>query len=56
MTPYAAGEQTATHLCEVDDVQIAHPDPSILSAVVETPRSGDRRETWALPVTGWAVR
>ncbi len=55
MTPHAAGEQTATHLCEVDDVQITRPDPSIVSAALETPRSGDRHETWALPVTGWTV-
>ena len=55
MTRSAAGEQTATHLCEVDQVQLAQPRPGVVAASLETPAAGARRETWALAVTGWAV-
>ena len=55
MTLHSAGEQTATHLCEIEDVQPARTDPALLRAEVEGPVPGTRRDTWALPVTGWAI-
>jgi hypothetical protein len=53
--PTAEGT-TSTHLCEIEHVHTPAPDPHVLAAFeLETPRRGDRRDTWALPVTGWTL-
>jgi hypothetical protein len=55
MTPPPARETTAT-LCTIDNVLLADVDSEAgSSAQLETPRPGDQRETWTLPVTGWVV-
>ena len=55
MTAPPARETTAT-LCTIDDVLLADVDgDAALSAALETPRRGDQRDTWALPVTGSVV-
>jgi len=54
MTPPPARETTAS-LCTIDDVLLADAGGEASSAQLETPRPGDQRETWALPVTGWVV-
>jgi hypothetical protein len=52
----ATERTTSTHLCEIEQVRTAALDDQVLAAFeLETPRSGEQRDTWALPVSGWAL-
>jgi hypothetical protein len=55
MKLHASGGETDTSLCEVANVKFAQIDAGVMAAEVETPRTGQRTATWALPITGWAV-
>jgi hypothetical protein len=55
MTPLAPDGKTATSHCEITAVEVSRADAQLVQAEVETPSAGLRSETWALPISGWAV-
>jgi hypothetical protein len=55
MTPPGPGGRTVTSRYEITQVERARTDGRVVQADLETPHAGLRGETWALPITGWAV-